>query len=131
MIGALTEYVAEVRAQRFKPGSHDCGLFIAGWVQRATGFDPAANLRGKYRTLKRAQELLEADGFDDHVAYVRSLFPSVPVAFAQPGDLAVVDGNALGIVAGETVYVLDLSGLASVPLTRASVALRIEGTTCR
>lgn len=125
--GHLDAYLAYVRAKRFRPGSHDCGLFVAGWVKGLTGDDHGARWRGKYRSMKGLQELVKADGFESHVDYVASLFPDVigGPAMAQTGDLAVVEGDALGIFASDRVFVLRPDGLGHVSRLRAERAFRV------
>jgi len=122
---ALNAYLAEVRMRRFRPGSHDCGLFVAWWVKLITGDDHGARWRGKYRSMKGLAELVKADGFESHVDYVASLFPAVAPALAQTGDLAVVEGDALGIFASDRVFVLRPDGLGHVSRLRAERAFRV------
>ena len=38
-------------------GEHDCGLFLADWVKRVTGRDPAAPVRGRYHDEKSLMAL--------------------------------------------------------------------------
>lgn len=123
---ALHAFTDKVKAKPFRPGSHDCGMFAAAWVKYRTGEDVVAGLRGKYRTLKKAQEMFEARGFKDHVDFAASLFEEVHPAFAQIGDLAVVDGDALGVISGENVYVLKPSGLSTVSRLRATRAFTVR-----
>lgn len=121
----LHTYLAKVRATRFRPGSHDCGMYVAGWVHRITGEDHGARWRGRYRSLERLAEIMKEDGFDDHVSYVASLFEEIPPASAQVGDLAVVEGDALGIFASERVFVLRPDGLGHVSRMMAQRAFRV------
>lgn len=121
----LNGYLAEVRSKRFRPGSHDCGMFVAGWVKNLTGDDHGERWRGKYRSMKGLQKLVEADGFESHVDYVASLFPAVAPAMAQTGDLAVVEGDAMGIFASDRVFVLRPDGLGHVSRMRAERAFQI------
>lgn len=51
MADLLTDYLRAVAGQRFAYGRLDCGLFLAGWIARARGVDPAAHLRGRYAQL--------------------------------------------------------------------------------
>ncbi len=122
----LSAYLDRVRRRKFRPGSHDCGLFVAGWVKRLTGVDHGKPYRGRYRSMKRLAELLAEDGFESHVDYVASLFPEAAPAFAQTGDLAVVEGDALGIVASDRVFVLRPDGgLGHVSRLKAERAFTI------
>ena len=114
-LSLLIAYAAEAGARPFRPGRHDCALFAAGWVKLATGQDYARGWRGTYRSLKRGQQLLEEAGLTDHVALAAAHLPEIAPAFAQVGDLAVLDDQAFGIVAGETIYCLTPQGLGLVP----------------
>lgn len=124
----LTEYIEAVNRASFRPGKHDCALFAAWGVRAMTGVDPAEAYAGKYKTLEEGMDLLAEDGFKDHIALAASLFPEIPPFTAQPGDIAVVEGDydlSLGIVQGPYIYVLGLGGLGSVPLTEAKRAFRV------
>lgn len=123
---ALHDFVDGIKTKPFRPGSHDCALFAAGWVRFLTGEDLTAGLRGKYKTLKKGQELLEAQGFKSHVDLAASRLSEIHPAFAQIGDVAVVDEDALGIVAGDFIYVLKPSGLATVSRLRATRAFQVR-----
>lgn len=121
----LIAYAGAARARRFRYGRHDCALFAAGWLREIgnpDGMDLAAFV-GPYRTLRAGAEGLRDAGYADHIDACARWLPEVPVARAQVGDIAVV-GRALGIVAGETVYVLRPRGLAQVPLTAATRVFR-------
>lgn len=114
----LTAYLTETAAQGFRYGSNDCALFSAGAVRAMTGVDPGAAWRGAYTTLEGGLKRLRKAGFDDHVALVDSLFQEVTPAFAQVGDVALVDapeGPALGIIVGETIACLTPSGMGHLP----------------
>lgn len=120
----LIRYLDDVRAERFRPGVHDCALFVAGWMKIATGEDPAKGWRG-YRTLKAGQKRLLERGYADHVVLAASILPEVPPAMAASGDLAVVNGNALGIINAERVFVLHPDGLAHVSRMKAERAFKV------
>lgn len=121
----LNAYLDEVRTRRFAPGAHDCAMFVAGWVQQITGTDHGAAYRGKYRNMKAGQWLMEDAGFADHVEYVASILAEVSPAKAQTGDLAVIDGHALGIVASDRVFVLRPDGLGHVSRLLANRAFTV------
>ena len=123
----LDAYLAKVRERKFRPGSHDCGLFVAGWVKALTGKDHGKPFRGRYRSMRRGAELLAEAGHASHVDYVASLFEEIPPAFAQTGDLAVVEGDALGIVASDRVFVLRPDGLGHVSRLRMERAFTVSG----
>jgi hypothetical protein len=122
----LIAHAAAAGARPFRPGRHDCALFAAGWVKIVTGRDLARGWRGRYRSLRQGQRLLEAAGHADHVALAAANLPEIPPAFAQPGDLAVLEAEALGIVAGEMIYCLTPSGLGLVPRGRMRRAFAVR-----
>lgn len=120
----LVEYLSDCASSPFRPGKLDCGLFFSGAVEVMTGEVIDKKLRGKYRSLKKAYEILNGMGFENHVEYVASLYSERPcILHAVRGDGAEVvdmDGNAaLGVVQGEHIYVIGLNGLGTVPLTDA------------
>lgn len=127
----LAAYMGRVARQKFRPGAHDCALFAAGAVKAMTGHDPAAGLRGRYRSLEAGRDMLRARGFADHLEVVGALFEAVPPAQARVGDLAVLpsdapgDPGALGVVQGGAVYVLTPSGLALVNRLNIERAFRV------
>ena len=123
----LTTYLAEVVDRPFKPGQHDCALFVAGAVQAMTGDDPARGWRG-YRSLTAGRRALAKRGYSDQVALAASMLPAIAPAMAQAGDVAVVagdDGPALGIVQGEMVFVLRREGLAILPRLAIEKAFKV------
>jgi hypothetical protein len=121
----LTAYLAEIAPEAFRYGSNDCALFAAGAVRAMTGHDPAAGYRGVYSTFEGGLKRLRKAGFEDHVAQAASLFQEVPPAFAQVGDITLIEapeGRALGILAGEMIACLGPLGLGHLPRTAASRA---------
>ena len=125
--GRLTDYVVPLMGAEFSFGQLDCALFAAGAVKAMTGKDLAWGFRS-YRTLKGGLKKLKAAGYDDHIALAADKLPEIPPSFAQVGDVAVVEtdeGPALGVVQGETIYVMRLDGLGLVPLTTATRAFRV------
>lgn len=119
----LVAYLRDSVLRPFKDGEHDCALFSAGGVLAMTGRDYAAPYRGRYTTQRGGIRILRRDGFRDHIALAAAQFSERPVAFARPGDLAVVKadaGDALGIVQGEGIYLLAREGLTVVPLLVAT-----------
>lgn len=106
----------------------DCALWAAGAVEAMTGIDPAAKYRGAYTTLDEGLALLKADGFKDHVAWLRANFKRVKPVDARPGDLVVIDTDtlrALGIVQGASLYVLTPNGPGTIPRSRARFAFKV------
>ena len=126
----LADYLETVARAPFRPGRHDCALFVAGGIRAMTGHDPAAAFRGRYRTLAEGHALLEAEGLD-LVALAESLLPEVPPIMAWPGDVAILRDQAgapaFGLVQGALIYVLHPgeAGLGLAPLTQAERAFRV------
>lgn len=123
----LMAYLAAAAGRKFRPGRHDCALFVAGAVEAMTDVDHARGFRG-YRTLAEGQRKLAQKGHDDHVALAASRFEEVPPLMARPGDVAVVPvegGAALGIVQGASIYLVGPDGFGTVPLTAADRAFRV------
>jgi hypothetical protein len=122
----LIAYAAEADTRPFRPGCHDCALFAAGWVKIVTGHDLARGWRSTYRSLRRGQHLLQEAGFADHVALATAHLPEITPAFAQVGDIAVLETQAFGIVAGEMIYCLRPEGLGLVPRGQMRRAFAVE-----
>lgn len=123
----LTDYVVQMMRADFRPGQADCALFAAGAVKAVTGEDHARGHRG-YRTIAEGMRKLRRAGFEDHVALVASILPEIAPAFAQVGDVAVIEtdeGPALGVVQGEMIYCLRPDGMGLVPLLSAVRAFRV------
>ena len=127
-LSLLIAYASEAGARPFRPGRHDCALFAAGWVKQVTGQDHARGWRSTYRSLKRGQQMLEEAGFADHVALAAAHLPEIAPAFAQIGDLAVLDDHAFGIVAGEMIYCLKPQGLGLIPRSAMRRAFQVRST---
>lgn len=121
----LNAYIEEVKATKFKPGRFDCAIFAAGWVERLTGKDLAARWQWQYKSLKAGKQLLREAGIASHIDLAASEFDEVPPALAQIGDIAVLEDEAFGIVAGETIYALRPDGVAIAHLTSAQRAFRV------
>jgi hypothetical protein len=59
----LDDFVEDMARRPFRDGSADCALTVADWVILATGCaDPAADLRGRYRTPLGRERLLRRRG---------------------------------------------------------------------
>ena len=125
----LIEYVSKAARTPFEWGTHDCALFAAGAVKAQTGKDPARGLRGRYSTAAGAMKHLRKLGYDRIEDLAAERLEEISPAFAQVGDLAVLDGDgeigALGVVQGERIYVLHPDGLALMPLMSARRAFRV------
>lgn len=125
-----------IEARRRLPhawGRNDCALFAADCIAAMTGTDPAASMRGRYRSASGAARMLKEGGHADLRALAASLLEEIAPAHARAGDVAAFRVGppedrpswALGVVTGERVTVLRPDGLGTLPLTDAAVAFRV------
>lgn len=124
----LVEYLAALGPIPFTYGSFDCAMFTSSAVEVMTGQDFTAPYRNRYTTIAQGVALLRKDGFRDHIDLVAAHFEEIAPAFAQAGDIAVLDGAdgpALGLAQGEFIYALLPTGLALVPLLSAQRVFRV------
>ncbi|MGD1880859.1 MAG: hypothetical protein ACFB11_00875 [Paracoccaceae bacterium] len=127
----LVQYLQSVQGKPIEPGQHDCALFLADGIEAVTGQDLAGSYRGKYDTFSKGVRLMRKEGLEDHVGFFRNTLKEIPLAFALPGDGAVVemaDGlDALGIVQGEYILLLDeqKARTVHVPLLSGSAAFEV------
>ena len=123
----LIDFIEAASGRPFSWGEHDCCLFAADWVREATGSDPAAGYRGRYRSRSGAARLLrEIAGGEVETAASRALgLPLPSPLLARRGDVALVAG-ALGVVVGGEVALPGEAGLALHPLGTAEKAWRVE-----
>lgn len=125
----LLAYLSSVAAEPYVPGQHDCILFAAAGREALTGTDLMADWRGKYSTVPEGYRIARTHGWADPFAYVVSGLPEIAPAFAQVGDLAMLDGidglPALGIVQGELIYTVGKERQELAILTAAQRAWRI------
>ncbi|RVB25587.1 hypothetical protein EN918_26755, partial [Mesorhizobium sp. M7A.F.Ca.CA.004.05.1.1] len=70
-------------------------MTVADAVEAITGTDPAADIRGKYKTEAGAARILRKRGFGDVEMALASLFPPVGRLMAQRGDIGVVERNGV------------------------------------
>jgi hypothetical protein len=92
------DYLARAAGTRFRWGAHDCCLWIADWLVLRGHADPAADLRGRYRTARGAARVLSRHGG------VPGLFASRAALAGLPRTEAPVAGD-IGVV-----QVTDLAG---------------------
>lgn len=111
-------FAAEMDRQRRDPfawGAQDCALGLAaGAVQAITGQDVAAPWRGRYISPAGARRALHKAGFTALSDLVASLLPEIPPAFADVGDIGVIEADG---PLKQALCVVDASGL--IVLTEA------------
>lgn len=95
-----------------------------------TGADLAEPFRGRYKSASEARAIVRSLGCKSHVDYVARYLPRIKPIMASTGDVAVVDGGALGKALGIVmssriaVYAPDGSP-AALPLTAALAAFKV------
>lgn len=130
---ALCELIRGARSRPFQWGEHDCLLFAARAVLVMTGTDPAAEVRGTYRTALGAVRRLQACGFPDLESAWDSRFPTrVAPRFISRGDIVAIPcaarrwrGLGLGIAFGPAIWAPGPDGLVSMPVALAVTAWRV------
>lgn len=79
-------YLDEMRGVPFGYGNNDCALFVAGYLEKILGFDPAAEYRGRYLTQEEGLALLGPDGVAGKLKEL--LDGPHPINLARTGDIA-------------------------------------------
>lgn len=124
----LIAYLRQCGDAPFRPGKLDCAKFASGACKAMTGEDILCDIN--YRTIESGLKQLQKMGYADHIEYFALHYPErASILMAQRGDLVAIEddgGNlALGVVQGEMVYVMGLTGLGLLPLTKAKKAFAV------
>lgn len=96
---AFAAYLAGCEGRPYAWGEHDCLLFAAGAAIAITGEDPAAHVRGRYRSKRGALRVLRELGHGSLEAAIDARYPETPIGFARRGDWALYE-TAVGVVVG-------------------------------
>jgi hypothetical protein len=132
MARLLSGYLQRAAARRFELGRFDCGLFLADWIMRCRGFDPAVNLRGRYDRLDQVPgiggrggllRILVGLGRDYGLAVTRN---------PQLGDVALVSiagGPLVGAIKGGRGWLVisEGGGISCAPSARLLRAWSVNG----
>lgn len=124
----LSAFIESRRNRPFVWGQNDCCLFVADWIEQATGVDCAASLRGTYSSGLGAQRILEDHGgiFGTVKHFVEPMgFVSTDYRFTTRGDIVVQDcgnGDAMGIVVGSMAAFVGKEGLQFAKLNTTAAA---------
>lgn len=99
-MGDLNAYLRAAARQPFAWGTRDCALFVADWVQIATGAaDPAAAWRGRYASEAEALRLTGCLGFTGLIAKGARGAGLARTREVKLGDIGVaVIGRAVGAI---------------------------------
>jgi len=129
----LAAELARASARRFRYGRHDCCLFAADVARALTGRDPAADIRGKYRSRQGAQHLIDAAGGLEALAAQlaeRSGYVEILPALAQRGDVVLIETggqDALGVIdLNGRIAAAGLDGLVYLPAAVGRRAWRVD-----
>src|SRR5215470_16387592 len=89
----LIDYLRAWSRQPFDWRRHNCGHFVAGWVQELTGRQVAGDLLGRFASAVACHRVLRRAGYRDLVALATHRLASLarPVASHEPGDVVVVN----------------------------------------
>lgn len=85
-------------------GKSDCITRVADIVEALTGFDPAADIRGKYTTPEGAAKLMRRRKCDNVEQLLEKYFEPVGRLKAQRGDLVTVEDDGVIAAAYVTEY---------------------------
>lgn len=107
----LHEVISEWRNRTFR-WNGDCARFMAAFVIAQTGQDPLVDLRGQYRTKREALRLLAEMPMADRLD---RKFARTHPAFAQRGDIAMMQDMCLGCVLGSEAMFFGENGMTMVP----------------
>lgn len=114
------------------PGHFDCALWANDCVAVQTGFDLASQWRGQYSTIEEGMALINASGYANLSAIFEAntdLFRKVNRSEFVNGDIAVLEteqGEGLGVVVNDVIYVVGLKGLGCAKTRRASYGFQIR-----
>lgn len=119
----LAQYLADTVRTPYRPGQFDCIIFAAGVRLAVRGEDLMAPFRGRYGSIEEGFALAAEAGFADPFEGVVQGLEEIAPAFAQVGDLALLDGAdglaAMGVVQGWMIACLHPRGAGLVAITEA------------
>ncbi|RZJ19129.1 MAG: hypothetical protein EON91_02730 [Brevundimonas sp.] len=97
----LSAFLEEMACRPFVDGERDCALTVADWVMTATGCpDPAAHLRGRYRTaLGRERLLRKLGGLEAVMADCAAKASLAEVTNPVRGDVGLIEAGRRGFAA--------------------------------
>lgn len=106
-------------------GKSDCLLTTCDAIEAMTGVDPAADIRGKYKSKSGAYRLIKQRGFDSLGAVLADRFEESPVAMAQRGDVGIFE-KTVGYFCEYGFAVKGEDGLRFLPRTMAERAFKVS-----
>lgn len=121
----LADHIRTAYATPFAWGTHDCALWCADWVLKATGADLTGGLRGTYSTGIEATEALAAMGLSSVADLAARHLPEIPLGFASRGDVVLHPQGALGICEGVYSHFPMIDGATRFPTGQCVKAWRV------
>lgn len=120
----LVAFIEERRHEPFVWAKNDCCLFACDWIKRATGIDPAFQLRDQYHSAISAQRLIKKHG--GITGIVRNYgepcgIERIESSRVSRGDIVVCDGGdgtCIGISLGSVVALVGKDGLIFLPMNK-------------
>ena len=106
-------------------GKSDCLLTTCDAIEAMTGVDPAADIRGKYKSKAGAYRLIKQRGYDSLGAVLADHFAEIPVAMAGRGDVGVYQ-NTVGYFCEYGFAVKGEDGLRFLPRMMAERAFKVS-----
>ncbi|OYR15547.1 hypothetical protein CEV32_4823 [Brucella rhizosphaerae] len=94
-------------------------------IEAITGTDPAADIRGKYKSKAGAYRLIKQRGYDNLGAVLADRFAETPVAMAGRGDVGIYQ-NTVGYFCEYGFAVKGEDGLRFLPRTMAERAFKVS-----
>ena len=93
----LSAYLRAMARADFAWGACDCALTMADWCRRARSIDPAAPLRGRYRTARgAARTVRRRGGFEAAVRGLMTDAGFATTAAPRLGDVGLVELPVVG-----------------------------------
>lgn len=109
----LIAYLGAAGRAPFRWGGLDCFLFVADWIERVTGIDPAGAYRGAYTTPREARALIRANG--GALAFAERLLTQaglMETSDAMTGDVGLVHA-ALAIGTERRTVMVPVGGICT------------------
>ena len=106
-------------------GKSDCLLTACDAIEAMTGVDPAADIRGNYKSKAGAYRLIKQRGYDSLGSVLADRFAEIPVAMAGRGDVGIYQ-NTVGYFCEYGFAVKGEDGLRFLPRTMAERAFKVS-----
>jgi hypothetical protein len=122
----LNDHITVAYRHGVKWGEHDCALWCADWVFKATGKDLFSDWKGKYKTSAGAAKLMKRRGFNDVASIADAALKAVLVGLAQRGDVMLHPEGTLGICNGKHSFFLTNESVTMIDTLQCLKAWRVE-----